>query len=62
PSQVLAMQKSRTIQVQIGQEVKNGEPTVRPRERSVTGYSLKIIERIRSAVAKTVERISTRKK
>ena len=62
PSQVLATQKSRTIQVQIGQEVKSCEQTVRPRERSVTGFGLKVIERIRSAVAKTVERISTRKK
>jgi len=62
PSQVIATQKSRTIHVLIGQEVKNGEPTVQPRERSVTGSSLKVIERIRSAIAKTVDRISTRKK
>ena len=62
PSQVLATQKSRTIQVQIGQEVKNGEPTVQLRERSVTETSLRIIEGIRSAIIKTVKRISRRKK
>jgi H+/Cl- antiporter ClcA len=62
PSQVLITQKSRTIQVSIGEEVKKAKPTVQPREWSVTGFSLRIIENIRGAVAKTVEWISTRKK
>jgi H+/Cl- antiporter ClcA len=52
PSQVLATEKSRSIQVQIGQEVSKGEPTVQPRAGSVTAAGIAVITKIRGFVAK----------
>jgi hypothetical protein len=40
PSQVLAVEKFRSIQVQIGKEASKGEPTVQPRAASVTGAAV----------------------
>jgi len=52
PSQVLATEKSRSIQVQIGKEVSKGEPTVQPRAGSVTAAGIAVITKIRGFVAK----------
>jgi H+/Cl- antiporter ClcA len=52
PTQVLAAEKSRSIQVQIGKEVTECEPTVQPRAGSVTGADLVVITRIRDFIAK----------
>ena len=52
PSQVLAVEKSRSIQVQIGKEVAECEPTVQPRAGSMTGARLVLITRIRDFIAK----------
>jgi chloride channel protein, CIC family len=52
PSQVLAAEKSRSIQVQIGKQVTNGKPTVLPRPGSVTGAGVVIIGKIRGFIAK----------
>ena len=52
PSQVLATEKSRSIQVQIGKEVAECEPTVQPRAGSVTGAGIVVINKIRGFVAK----------
>jgi hypothetical protein len=51
-TQVLAAEKSRSIQVQIGKEVTECEPTVQPRAGSVTGADLVVITRIRDFIAK----------
>jgi len=52
PSQVLATGKSRSIQVQIGKVVTNGEPKVQPRAASVTGAGVAVINEMRAYVAK----------
>jgi hypothetical protein len=52
PSQVLATEKSRSIQVQIGKEVAECEPTAQPRAGSVTGAGVAVITKIRGFVAK----------
>jgi len=51
PSQVLAVEKSRSIQVQIGKEVAECERPW-PRAGSVTGAGLVLITRIRDFIAK----------
>lgn len=52
PSQVLATEKSRSIQVQIGKEVTKGEPTVRPRPGSVTAAGVVVLNKIRRFIVK----------
>jgi H+/Cl- antiporter ClcA len=52
PTQVLATEKSRSIQVQIGKEVTECEPTVQPRAGSVTGAGVMVINKIRGFIAK----------
>jgi H+/Cl- antiporter ClcA len=52
PSQVLATEKSRSIQVQIGKEVSKGEPTVQLRVGSVTEAGVKAINKITGFIAK----------
>jgi hypothetical protein len=52
PSQVLATEKSRSIQVQIGKEVSKGEATVQARAGSVTAAGIAVITKIRGFVAK----------
>ena len=52
PSQVLATEKSRSIQVQIGKEVSMGEATVQARAGSVTAAGIAVITKIRGFVAK----------
>jgi H+/Cl- antiporter ClcA len=52
PSQVLATEKSRSIQVQIGKEVRKGEPTVQIRPGSVAGVAVAVFNKIRAFIAK----------
>jgi len=54
PSQVLATEKSRSLQVQIGQQVAKGKQTVQPRPGSVTGAGVVILSRIRDFFVKHV--------
>ena len=52
PSQVIATEKSRSIQVQIGKEVTKGEPTVRTRPGSVTEAAVVALNKIRAFIGK----------
>jgi len=52
PSQVIATEKSRSIQVQIGKEVTKGEPTVRTRPGSVTEAVVVTLNKIRAFIGK----------
>ena len=51
PSQVLATGKSRTLQVQIGTEADKLKAEVQPRDKSVVGLGLKIVEALKKKVA-----------
>jgi len=52
PTQVLSFKKSTSVDVEIGREVEHIHTTFKPRDRSLTGFLLSVIEKIEDTIKK----------